>query len=495
MPGLNASLYLGLSGLQAQQSALNVVGQNIANVNTPGYTRQRADLSTSLSMPESQVYFGSGVSLTSVQGIRDRFLDLQIYRETAKQSGASERFNALNGISSSLADTGSSGIAAQVQAFFQGIQDLSAQPENMALRTNMVNKAQSMISAMKSRYQLLEDQRTSADLAVGNLATQVNTLTTQIAQLNKQIMVEATPGANNAAWDQRKALTDKLSALVGISIFEGSKGEYQITLDSGTGVLVSGISSYDLSVAPGGALDGKSSLILGKSQDVTAQIKDGQLGAKLDLRDSILPGFQRQLDQLAAGIAGKVNAQHFKGFGLTGATGLNFFQGLQVVDSVTGLPAAAAYSSGDPTKFYKGMVRELTVNSQILKNPSLIAAASAPGTPGDNANALVMAAFETDTGTVDTQGLGAGTAGTTFSNVMASFVSDVGNKIQVFDTQTTAQQNLVLALQNQRDSLSGVNLDEEASSMMTLQRGYQASARFISVINQLTDQLVNNFGR
>ena len=84
MPGLNASLYLGLSGLQAQQSALSVVGQNIANVNTPGYTRQRADLSSNLSLTEGQLYFGTGVSLTSVQGIRDRFLDLQIYRETAK---------------------------------------------------------------------------------------------------------------------------------------------------------------------------------------------------------------------------------------------------------------------------------------------------------------------------------------------------------------------------------------------------------------------------
>ena len=110
MPGLNASLYLGLSGLQAQQSALSVVGHNIANVNTPGYTRQRADLTSNQSLVEGQVYFGTGVSLNTVQGIRDRFLDLQIFRETAKQTGANERYSGVDAVSTSLGDTSTTGI-------------------------------------------------------------------------------------------------------------------------------------------------------------------------------------------------------------------------------------------------------------------------------------------------------------------------------------------------------------------------------------------------
>ena len=495
MPGLNASLYLGLSGLQAQQSALNVVGQNIANVNTPGYTRQRAELTTNLSQIQGQVYFGTGVSLTSVQGIRDRFLDLQIYRETAKQSGASERFSSLNAISGSLADTGSSGIAAQIQAFFQGVQDLSAQPDNAALRTNLINKAQGMVSAMKSRYQLLDDQRSSADQSVRSLVTAVNTLTTQIANLNQSIMTEVIPGANNAARDQRKALTDKLSELVGINVFEGAKGEYQITLDSGSGVLVNGTSSFNLSAVPGGALDGKSSVMLDSTLDVTAGIKEGQLGAKLDLRDTILPGYQKQLDELAAGITSQVNLLNRSGYAAGGAapTGTDFFRGL-VANDANGLPTSLSPTLANP---YKGMVAALSVNAAIIANPSLIAAAGAPIPPavtaaaGDNRNANAMASLQT----TSNSGLGGVVLGSTYSNAVANLVSDVGNAVQTWDTNATAQQNLLLALQNQRDSISGVNLDEEASSMMTLQRGYQASARFISVINQLTDQLVNQFGK
>lgn len=506
MPGLNASLYLGLSGLQAQQSALSVVGQNIANVNTPGYTRQRADLSSNLSLNEGQLYFGTGVTLTSVQGIRDRFLDLQIYRETAKESGASDRFAGLNAIATSLADSGSSGIGAQIQAFFQGFQDLSAQPQSAALRTNLVNKAQGMVTALKTRYQLLDDQRNSADQAIGSLVTQVNTLTDQIANLNQRIMTETTPGANNDARDQRKALTDKLSALVGISVFEGAKGEYQITLDSGTGVLVNGTSAFQLRTSPGGALDGKSSVLLDVGippLNVTSDIKEGQLGARLDLRDNILPGLQRQLDQLAAGIVQGVNQLHRTGYAADGITNSAsaaphpplafnnyFFVGDPTNPSNPGLPAGVDFTGN-----YKGMVSSLAIDPNIVMDSSLIAAAGAAGAKGDNTNALAMAALQTALGTVDLDGNGAGDSGTTYSNVVGNLISDVGNKVQRYETQTTAQQNLLTALQNQRDSISGVNLDEEASSMMTLQRGYQASARFISVINQLTDQLVNQFGR
>jgi flagellar hook-associated protein 1 FlgK len=491
MPGLNAGLYIGLTGLQAQQAALNVVGHNIANVNTPGYTRQRADLSSNRSMMEGQVYFGTGVSLTAVQGIRDRFLDLQIYRETARQTGATERYSGIDAVSVSLGDTESTGIAAQVQSFFQGFQELSARPEDAALRTSLLGKAQTMISGLQTRYRLLADQRDSADRSVDSLVTEVNTLTDQIAQLNKQIATETVAGSANDARDQRKALTDKLAALVGINVFEGSQGEYQITLDSGSAVLVSGSNAYQLRTTAGGAaLDGhlKVESVMGTSVvDVTAGIKDGQLGAKLDLRDNLLPGFQRQLDELAAGIASQVNQLHSAGFAADGVTTGNYF--FTGVAANNGLPASVSSAS-----FYKGMVNALSVNAAVAGNPSLIAAAGVAGAKGDNANALALAKLQAATATVDTDGDGVGDTGP-YSTFVGSLISDLGTKAQSYAAQSDTQQNLVAALQAQRDQISGVDLDEEAAAMITLQRGYQASARFLSVINQLTDQLVNQFGK
>lgn len=491
MPGLNASLYVGLSGLQAQQAALNVVGHNIANVNTAGYTRQRADLTANPSLIQGQMYFGTGVTLNTVQGIRDRFLDLQIYRETARQTGATERYAGVDAVSTSLGDTSETGIAAQVQAFFQGFQELSARPEDGALRTNLVGRAQTMISGLQARYRLLEDQRINADRAVASLVSEVNTLTSQIAQLNQRIASEAAQGADNDARDQRKALTDKLAGLVGIHVFEGSQGEYQITLDSGAAVLVSGNSAYRLQTSPGGpALDNflrVESVMGGTTVDVTAGIAEGQLGAKLDLRDNLLPGFQRQLDELAAGVAGRVNQLHAAGFAADGVTtGTYFFAG---VAANNGLPAGISAAT-----FYEGMVSALSVNAAVSGNPSLIAAAGVAGARGDNANARALAGLQATGATVDTDGDGVGDSGP-YSSFVGSLINDLGTKAQTYAAQSDTQQNLVAALQAQRDRISGVDLDEEATSLMTLQRGYQASARFLSVINQLTDQLVNQFGR
>ncbi|MBP1773766.1 MAG: Flagellar hook-associated protein [Holophagaceae bacterium] len=488
MPGLNASLFLGLSGLQAQQSALNVVGHNIANVNTPGYSRQRADLTANQALIQGQVYFGTGVTLNAVQGLRDRFLDLQIYRETSRQEGASERYTGIEAVSTSLGDTTSSGIAAQIQAFFQGFQELSARPEDSALRTNLIGKANTMISGMQARYRMLNDQRDNANQAVTSLVTEVNTLTKQIADLNREITGELVPGSNNDARDQRKSLTDKLSTLVGISVFEGSHGEYQITLDSGLAVLVSGQTSFDLKATPDATLDNNyyrvDSLMGTTTVNVTADIRDGQLGGKLDLRDRILVDFQQQLDTLAAGLASQVNLQHRAGFDLNGVAGQDFFLS-GVANGANGIPALMTAANA-----YKGMVNALTVNAAVAGNPKLIAAGGIAAA-GDNANAKRLANLQLDGG-VNAAGV---VLGASYSSVVGTLINDVGTTAQTWEAQTTAQENLVSALQAQRDRLSGVDLDEEAANMMILQRGYQASARFLSVINQLTDQLVNEFGK
>lgn len=491
MPGLNTSLYLGLTGLQAQQAALNVVGHNIANVNTPGYTRQRADFSSNQSLVQGQIHFGTGVSLTSVQGIRDRFLDLQIYRETAKQTGANERFQTIDAVSTSLADTGSTGIAAQIQAFFQGFQSLASQPESPALRTNLLSQAQGMVSSLKSRYQMLDDQRNTADRAVASLVGEVNTLTDQIAQLNQRVIAEAGQGTDNDARDQRKALTDKLASLVGITVFEGSQGEYQITLDGGSAVLVSGTSAYQLQTTAGGAaLDNHlavQSVMGGTVVDVTAGIRDGQLGARLDLRDNLLPGFQRQLDQLAAGVAAQVNQVHATGYAADGVTTNTYFFTGAAANG--GLPVGIAAAG-----FYKGMVNALSINASVAANPNLIATAGVAGAVGDNAIARALANLQTGIATVDTNGDGVGDSGP-FSTIVSALAGDVGSKAQYYQSLSDTQQNLLTALQTQRDRISGVDLDEEAATMLSLQRGYQASGRFLTVINQLTDQLVNQFGR
>jgi len=494
MPGLNASLNIGLSGLQAAQAALNVVGHNIANVNTPNYSRQRAVLVNNDSQSFGNLQFGTGVNLNNILGVRDRFLEMQITQSTARKSGSDVRYAGVEVFPPCSNGVGvGSRLGTLLVRFCSRFPELSARPDDGAIRTNVIGRAQSLVSGLKSRYQLLTDQRNQADRNIGSLVTEINTITSEIAKLNTRIATEPSEGADTDARDQRQGLANKLAGLVGIQVFEDSKGQLQVTLDSGAAVLVNGNTSYTMTATPDAALGNfyRVDVVLGVGApiNVTGAVKEGALGANLDLRDKILVGFQEKLDELAAGISGRVNLQHRAGFALDGVTtGTDFFLGAGA-NGANGLPLTVTAAGN-----YQGMVNALTVNAAVASAPSLIAAAGAAGAAGNNANARAIANLQVATNTVDTNGDGVGDAGP-FHSFIGSLANSIGTQAQGFQTRSTSDENLLTALQNQRDRVSGVDLDEEATTMLSFQRGYQASARFISVINQLTDQLVNQFGR
>lgn len=503
MPGLNASLNIGLSALQASQAALNVVGHNIANVNTPNYSRQRAILVNSDSQSFGDLQFGTGVNLNNILGVRDRFLEMQITQATSRQSGADVRYSGVEGISPVFNEDGSeAALGTLVQRFFQSFQELSSRPEDGAIRTNVIGRSQSLLSGLKSRYQLLTDQRSQADRNIGSLVTEVNTITAEIAKLNARISTESSPGVDSDARDQRQGLANRLAGLVGVQVFEDSKGQLQVTLDSGAAVLVNGSTASTMTATPDGSLGNyyRVDVVLGSGTPipVTNAVKEGALGANLDLRDRILLGYQQQLDELAAGIVSRVNQQHRAGFALDGTTtGTDFFLGTAANYAVSNLPLGQV--AGLPTGVsslnnYQGMVNALTVNAAVASNPGLIAAAGSAGAVGNNVNARALADLQVAANSVDTNGDGVGDSGP-FSTFIGSVVNRIGTDAQGFQARSSNDENLLTALQTQRDRVSGVDLDEEATIMLAFQRGYQASARFVSVINQLTDQLVNQFGR
>lgn len=500
MPGLTSSLNIGLSGLQAAQGALNVVGHNIANVNTPNYSRQRADLSANMPQTFGTLEYGTGVTLSNILGVRDKFLEMQITQTTSRSSGANVRYSGVEGVSTIFQNDGTSGLNTLVQKFFESFQQLAARPEDGSVRTNAVGQAQSLVNGLKSRFQLLEDQRTQADKNVASLVQEINTITTQIASLNDRISSEPAPGADSDGRDQRQALANKLASLVGVQVFEDNHNRLQITLDSGSAVLVSGNSSYAMSVTPDPALNNRYAVQVSMGGatpvTVTTLIKEGSLGANLDLRDNILAGYEQQLEQLTAGIVGQVNVTHRTGIALDGTTtGLDFFQGT-VANGANGLPPGVSAAT-----HYQGMINALSVNTAIAGNPSLIAAASVVNSPGNNVNALALAKLQSATATVNTttttaagpNGADLGNSGP-YGTVISGLANTVGTNAQSYKTNATGQENLITALKTQRDRISSVDMDEEATSLLSFQRSYQASAHFISVIDQLTAQLITQFG-
>lgn len=491
MPGLTNGLVIGLSGLRTHQEALNVIGHNITNVNTTGYSRQRANITSANAQAFGNFMFGAGSNLAQISSVRDKYLDLQITAAISRQKGSDMRFSTLEGVSPVFDGGSDASLDTLVQRFFQGFQDLSTRPEDLSVRTDLVSRANAMISGMQTRSKLLLDQRISADGSIDSFVTEVNALTKQIAALNLRVANEPTPGADNDARDQRTVVVNKLAELVGIQTFEDNHGLLQVLVDGAPAPLVAGTKSFDMTTTKDPLNNNflKVEVQLGSPVDVTGLLRGGHLGAKLDLRDSILPGIQRRLDQLAAGVVGQVNLLHRAGFALNGVTtGTDFFLS-GIPNGANGLPTSITAASN-----YSGMVSAMTVNAAVATDPRLIAAAAVAGAVGNNVQAKAMAALQFTSTTVDTNGDGVADSGP-YSTYISSLIGFVGSQTQGYQSNATTEENLLEALQAQRDRVSGVDLDEEAATLLTMQRGYQASARFVSVIDQLTDQLVNQFGK
>ncbi len=507
MPGLTAGLNIGLSGLTAAQNSLDVIGHNIANVNTPGYSRQLAQLSTNTSMNWGNLTYGTGVNLKSIQGVRDQLLNLQITQSASQQSGAETRYQGLQTVSSVFQDDGTSGISSQLNAFFTALQKVAGQPEDVSLRTNLVGSAQNLLTTMQTRYQALRDAQTSADSQVSALVPQVNTLAQQIADLNKKLAGEVNPQSDNDAIDQRQALADQLGQIVGIQTYVDNKGMMNINLEGGASPVVIGTSAYTMSTiqntTPPATAPFFNSVVMspnasGPFTDVTKAITSGQMGGQLDLRDNLIPNYEKQMDELAAGVAYNMNLLNSSGYSLDGTQhNLDFFVGgagntNHLPTSVQVPPDAVGQV---PANDYKGMVLALKVNSLIVADPSLFAAAGVAGAAGDNTNAKAMVALQTSGSTVDATGAGPGAAASgPFTTFLTALITKVGTDTKNWNTTATNQENIGTALTKQRDSVSAVDLDTEAANLITYQRGYQASARFVSVISQLTDQLINSLG-
>jgi flagellar hook-associated protein 1 FlgK len=298
-------------------------------------------------------------------------------------------------------------------------------------------------ASLADGFQSLSSQLTTLGSQMGQNVTdtmnQVNNLGTQIAQLNLTITkITATGASPNDLLDQRDLLVDQLSAIGNVSVTNGANG------------------SIDISFGGASLVAGGTSSTLAESN--LTSLSSGKLQGLITLRDTTIPGYQAQLNTIASTLITKTNAQSAAGFDLNGNAGGAFFTG---TDAST-----------------------IAVNPALISNPALIAA-SASGAVGDAGNALKIANMQT------TPTIGAATIDAAYTQLVTQVGADVQQATNQVDT-TTALTN---ALLNQRQSVSGVSLDEEMTNLITFQRGYQASARALSAMDDMLDQLINRTGR
>jgi flagellar hook-associated protein 1 FlgK len=452
MSSLSASLATALSGLIAEQGALAVTTNNVANVNTPGYSREQPVLVTGDPVVSDPLTFGTGVILQNVESIRDPLLESQIQQQTQSQGQFSALASALGqtqvNFTSSAGDIGTG-----ISNFFDSINQLSTNPADLSLRQGVLTAAGNVSTSFNTTANNLTEQQTSLDLSVVQTVGQINQLTQQIAQLNGQIGKLQNVGESAGTLvDQRQQAIDQLSGLVDVSVIPADNS---LTLTTANGApLVTGQQSFQLQtqITPAGLHD-----VYSQGNDITSQITSGQLGGTIQARDQEIPAIQGQLDTLAAGLANAVNAVQVGGFDLNGNAGTNLFN-----PPPAGVTGAAA-----------GL-------SVAITAPSLIAASS-DGSQGSNGNADAMYAL-------NNQPIIAGQSPT---NYYSGIVFNVGNDTANASAEQTASGSILQQLNDQRSAISGVSLDAEAGHMVQYQDAYQASAQVITTINDMMYAVIN----
>ncbi len=450
--GLMGILSIANQSLQAQQAGLTVTANNIANVNTPGYTRQVVTLAEQAPFGGNPASTGGGVSVQGVQNIRDAVLQIRINQETQTQNSLTSLQQQLSPVEAMFSTTGGAGLGTAISGFFNSLQQLSTNPADGAQRQSVISAAQIMSQTFQQVASGIAQQRAGADQTVVQQTDQANGLLGQIAKLNGQIADAQSAQQNAGALvDQRDNLLGSLSGLIGFTTSDGGNGQVTLTTAQGAPLVV-GTQAASLSTGlVGGVHD-----VFADGVDITTALGGGSLAGLVQARDQVLPQLSGQLDQLAGGIATAINTQNQAGFTATGAAGGNLF----TPPPATGAAAALSLATTDP---------------------NAIAAASSPSSPGDNSNLLALEALQ--------QQPIAG--GLTPAGAYANVVSSLGSVIQGANTQQQASSMVLTQLQNQRAAVSGVSMDEESIQLNQFQTAFQAAAKVVTAINNLASLAIN----
>jgi flagellar hook-associated protein 1 FlgK len=469
MGTISSAFHLISGALNADQSALSIVANNVANANTTGYTEESPNWQENSPVSINGVYYGTGVTETGPTSVRDRVLLERLDQQQQLAAASTSRLSALNTIQALFTpDSGSSSaragdIGGDITGFFSSFSSLEANPTNNALRQQVLSTATTLAGDISNAADGLNSQQRSLDQEAAAVVPQVNSLTGAIAQLNAQIQSLSSASDGGVLEDQRQQDLSKLSQLIGINQISTENNGLSITTTAGQ-TLVSEGSNNPIS---SGMVNGVTHFFLGTT-DITSQLASGggSLGGYLTARDQDIPGVLASLDTLAFGITTAVNGQNNAGIDLngTGGTGVN---PMNPPLNIFNQPAAVAGSA---------MAMAVT-----LTDPNQIAAAGPAGGAGDNSNAVAMASLANS----------AIVNGKSPTDFYSNFVTMLGASVAEVQTENTAQNASVTQLQNQNNSLSAVNLNDEAAAMQQLERSYQAASQVFAILNTIMTSALN----
>jgi flagellar hook-associated protein 1 FlgK len=464
--GINTAL----TSLYAQRRGLDVTGQNIANANTEGYTRQRVVMQSQNANLVPGVYatttaVGDGVTVSSVERMRNSALDQRSYTEHSNSAYHNARAGAYALMEDVFAEPSDTALQARLQDMWDGWNTVSANPDKAAPKAAMLQQATTVATTLNDASAQLNRQYESTRASLDTYVGEVNKQADAIAKMNKEIAVATGAGLQaNELMDQRGQAILKLSELCGATASELPNGAINVFV--GSAPLVSEFSTRTVEVETGGALrmeDLDTTEVNLRWKDTKTPVSSGgSMGAAMEMlaRGGTLQSLSQRLDTVATTLATTVNDLHSSGYGLDGSTGQDFFVAgnlnpLSAANIRVGItdPNKVAISSGDPT-----------------------------GTPG-----VLDGVIADDLSELSTSRTGADAE-------YQQLIGDLGVASQSSIRRRDIQNAVTEQVDASRDAESGVNLDEEMTNLLTYQRGYEAASRVLTTIDSMLDQLINRTG-
>lgn len=534
-------LGISLSGLAAAQAGVRTAQQNIANVNTQGYHRQEVSYSNALPAFSGSSFFGNGVDVASVARVYDQFLENEL-RSSQSQLARYDVYAGYATQVDGLLGDASTGLSSSLANFFAAVNEVANDPTSVSARQMTLTAGRNVAGRINNLDATLDGMQGSLDQQMGAVARQVTDYARQVADLNTQIVaVEGATGQiANDLRDRREQLTSEINKLVNVTPYTQADGTYSLYIGSGQPLVVGSLAnSLATRPDPADASRQVPALVVNGTDILldTRLVTGGQLGGLMAFREEVLAPAQANLARLAASFAMAFNQQHRAGFDQDGEAGMDFFANPAVPQTATtpdvylNLADDRLLVPGDYLLSYAAGVYTLqrlsdgatwsnpdlaTFNDQIddivgftvsaapvadgtwrinlddygrqmrlaIGNIRDVAAAgTAAGAPGDNANALKLAGLQV------ASVMNGGT--TSFQNYYGQLVSQVASQANAADADRNAYDVLARQAYEAQQSVSGVNLDEEAANLIRFQQAYQAAAKAMQISSSLFEEILS----
>ena len=470
MTTLASSIEIGRRALQAQQTALQVTSHNIANANTPGFSQRTVELENVAGVPGG---VGGGVHAASVTRERDQFLDSQMRVELqvlGRWEAMERALSGIEGIFNEPAGAGSSeagtifnepsglGLSGSLSRFWNAWQDLANVPESGAARAAVRQEGDFMVTTLNQLDAQLANLRGSLDQEVVAQVDEINAILDSLAAINGEIPRSGYDGGTGGdLLDQRDRLLEDLSERVDISVLEKDNGQITVLLSGHS--LVQQNQAVHLDSRTINQNDLATSTIFFSDDGSLAPIREGALRGLIESRDLTIPDFQSRLDTVAATMVEGVNGLHRGGTGSTGTSGVDFFDNAKLTAS------------------------NISLDGRIIADLNNISA-SGDGNAGDNGVALGIAALRNDDSL-------AALGGDTIEGFYFTLIGEVGARSKEAQTMAGNHRLFSSQIENRRQSVQGVSLNDEAAKLVLFQRAYQAAARTVSIIDDLMEVTIN----